>query len=198
MTTRDNAPKSRYDGLGLELNKRFSNSLALNGSYTLARHLSDAGVYRADCVCRGKWRHDRRFLPRRCRLRERRVYAPASVHQHVPVRAADRALAEVDERHRARDERAHRRMGCHRSAPAAIRAVPHAFVLQRRSFGNGYHGSRLHRHTRPDAVGDGNLANPTADAYFDRNAFVRPADNIGRFGNAEVGTLVGPERRRSR
>ena len=45
---------------------------------------------------------------------------------------------------------------------------------------------------RPDAVGDGNLSNPTADAYFDVGAFVRPADNIGRFGNAEVGTLVGP------
>ena len=45
---------------------------------------------------------------------------------------------------------------------------------------------------RPDAVGDGNLSNPTADAYFDVSAFARPADNIGRFGNAEVGTLVGP------
>ena len=27
---------------------------------------------------------------------------------------------------------------------------------------------------------------------FDPSAFVRPADNIGRFGNAKVGTLVGP------
>ena len=43
VTTRDNGPKSRYNGLGLELNKRFSNSVALNASYTLARHLSDAG-----------------------------------------------------------------------------------------------------------------------------------------------------------
>jgi hypothetical protein len=45
---------------------------------------------------------------------------------------------------------------------------------------------------RPDAIGDGNLSIPTADAYFDRNAFARPGDNIGRFGNAEVGTLIGP------
>jgi hypothetical protein len=36
------------------------------------------------------------------------------------------------------------------------------------------------------------IENPTADAYFDRNAFVRPASNIGRFGNCNVGTLVGP------
>lgn len=45
---------------------------------------------------------------------------------------------------------------------------------------------------RPDAVGDGNLSNPTAEVYFDRGAFVRPADNIGRFGNAKVGSLIGP------
>ena len=58
---------------------------------------------------------------------------------------------------------------------------------------------------RPDAVADGNISNPTADLFFDRNAFVCPgrlqgtADQfncnvapIGRFGNAGVGTLVGP------
>ena len=30
------------------------------------------------------------------------------------------------------------------------------------------------------------------DRYFDRSAFVIPANNIGRFGNAAVGSLVGP------
>lgn len=45
---------------------------------------------------------------------------------------------------------------------------------------------------RPDQVGDGNLGNPTVAAYFDPTAFVRPADNIGRYGNAGVGILVGP------
>jgi len=45
---------------------------------------------------------------------------------------------------------------------------------------------------RPDRIDNGNLSNPTADAYFDRSAFVRPANNIGRFGNAGVGILLGP------
>jgi hypothetical protein len=58
---------------------------------------------------------------------------------------------------------------------------------------------------RPDAVADGNLSNPTADLFFNRNAFVCPgrlqgaSDQfncnvapIGRFGNAGIGTLVGP------
>ena len=46
--------------------------------------------------------------------------------------------------------------------------------------------------TRPDQAGDGNLANPTVDLFFDRNAFVIPPNNIGRFGNAPVGSLIGP------
>lgn len=45
---------------------------------------------------------------------------------------------------------------------------------------------------RPDRIGNGNLSKPTIDAYFDRGAFVRPANNIGRFGNAGVGILRGP------
>jgi hypothetical protein len=58
---------------------------------------------------------------------------------------------------------------------------------------------------RPDALSDGNLSNPTADVWFNRNAFVCPGRTpgpnqfnctlpapIGRFGNAGVGTLVGP------
>src|SRR5262249_33316273 len=45
---------------------------------------------------------------------------------------------------------------------------------------------------RPDCVGDGNLSDPTSDLYFDRSAFVRPANNIGRFGTCPVGTLTGP------
>ncbi len=59
---------------------------------------------------------------------------------------------------------------------------------------------------RPDAVGtNANISNPTADHWLDRSAFVCPgrtpgaADQyncnvgaIGRFGNAGVGTLIGP------
>jgi len=59
---------------------------------------------------------------------------------------------------------------------------------------------------RPDAVGiDPSLSDPTADAFFNRAAFVCPgrvpgASNqfscsvtpIARFGNAGVGTMIGP------
>jgi len=43
VTTRDNGPRARYHALGIELNKRFSQGLQLNASYTLARNQSDAG-----------------------------------------------------------------------------------------------------------------------------------------------------------
>jgi len=58
---------------------------------------------------------------------------------------------------------------------------------------------------RPDAVRSGNLADPTADRWWDREAFVCPGrlpgspdqfncnvPPIGRFGNGGVGTLLGP------
>jgi hypothetical protein len=45
---------------------------------------------------------------------------------------------------------------------------------------------------RPDRIGSGELSNPTPEAYFDRAAFVIPANNIGRFGNSGVGIVSGP------
>lgn len=58
---------------------------------------------------------------------------------------------------------------------------------------------------RPDAIRSGNLPDPTADRWWDREAFVCPGrlpgtpdqfncnvPPIGRFGNGGVGTLVGP------
>jgi hypothetical protein len=46
--------------------------------------------------------------------------------------------------------------------------------------------------SRPDRIGNGNLSNPTPNAWFDINAFVVPPTNVGRVGNAGVGILEGP------
>ena len=43
VTTRANDPRSRYNALGTGLTKRFADGLSFDASYTLARHLSDAG-----------------------------------------------------------------------------------------------------------------------------------------------------------
>ena len=46
---------------------------------------------------------------------------------------------------------------------------------------------------RPDCTGvSGNTSTHNRNAYFNPAAFSVPADNIGRFGNCPVGTLIGP------
>ena len=47
--------------------------------------------------------------------------------------------------------------------------------------------------TRPDVVAGVNpYGNRTTTNYLNVNAFAVPASNIGRFGNASVGSIVGP------
>jgi hypothetical protein len=45
---------------------------------------------------------------------------------------------------------------------------------------------------RPDRIGDGALANPTPDRWFDVNAFRATADNTGTYGNAGRNILRAP------
>ena len=125
-------------------------------------------------------------------LRKCRLHTPPSLRQHVSLRTAVRAVAGAAERHRARARRAGRRMGCHGRDLAAVGTVLTPSFSNGNPSGTGTTVRGFTATQRPDAIGDGNLSNPTADAYFDVGAFVRPADNIERFGNAEVGTLVGP------
>jgi hypothetical protein len=67
------------------------------------------------------------------------------------------------------------------------------FFTGRDPSGTGANSRGFTSTTRPDQVGDGNLSDPTVDRYFDRSAFVIPPNNIGRFGNAAIGSLIGPD-----
>jgi hypothetical protein len=192
VTTRDNNARSRYDGLGLELTKRFSNSVSLNASYTVARHLSDAGgtvptafpaengATTAD-LFRDEADYGNVAFTRRHRFVSTFLY-------ELPVGRSRRWLSNAG---RGLDALVG---GWDATGVLLLQSGP--FLTP--SFSNGDPsgtGTTTRGFTatqRPDAVGDGNLSNPTAETYFDRNAFVRPLDNIGRFGNAKVGTLVGP------
>ena len=57
-------------------------------------------------------------------------------------------------------------------------------------------GLSTRANNRPDWTGTscGNLAldKRTVNAFWDRGAFVVPASNMGRFGNAAPGSLIGP------
>jgi hypothetical protein len=45
---------------------------------------------------------------------------------------------------------------------------------------------------RPDRIGNGNVADPLPDHYFDITAFMNTPAGAGRFGNSSPGILVGP------
>jgi hypothetical protein len=192
VTTRANDPRSKYHALGLELNKRWSDGLAVNGSYTLARHQSDAGgaVPTAFAAENGAttldfFRGDADFgnvaFTRRHRFVSTFLYElPFGRGRHF-ASSIGRGLDVIVG-------------GWDVTGVTLIQSGP--FLTP--SFSNGDPsgtGANVRGFTatqRPDQTGDGHLDNPSAAAWFDAGAFVRPANNIGRFGNAGVGTLVGP------
>ena len=192
VTTRANDPRSQYHGLGTELRKRFSHGLALDASYTLARHRSDAGgavpsAFAAENgattldLFRGDADYGNVAFTRRHRFVSTFLY-------ELPFGRGRRFASGMG---RALDLLAG---GWHVTGVTLLQSGPFLtpFFSNGDPSGTGTTVRGFTAAQRPDQVGDGTLENPTADAYFDRNAFVRPADNIGRFGNAGVGTLVGP------
>lgn len=192
VTTRANDPRSDYHALGVELNKRWSDGLTINGSYTLARHKSDAAgaVPTAFAAEAGATTAD--------------LFRGDADYGNVPFTRRHRFVSTfLYELPFGRGRRFGGAIGRGLDVLVGGWDVTGITLLQSGafltpSFSNGDPsgtGTTVRGFTatqRPDAVGDGNRDNPTADAWFDRAAFARPASNIGRWGNAEVGSLVGP------
>jgi hypothetical protein len=192
VTTRDNGPRSEYHALSVASSHRLRNGFAFDASYTLAKHDSDAGgavpqSYAAEngATTVDLFRGDADFGPVPYTRRHRFV---GTFLYELPIGRERRFLGTMG-----------------RAADLLVGGWDVTGVLLLQSgpfltpfFSNGDPsgtGTTVRGFTatqRPDQVGDGNLASPTIDAYFDRNAFVRPANNIGRFGNAPVGSLIGP------
>ena len=196
VTTRDNDPRARYHALGARAEQAL---LARRSASTCpTRWPSTSRTPEAPCrrLRRRKRRDDARPVPRRRRLRPRAVHAPAPLRRHVSLRAAVRARPELHERHRPRPRRAGRRLGCHRRAAAAVRAVPHAVLQQRRPVGNGYDRARLHLGAAAGQVGDGNLDNPTADRLL-RPAARSPARRTTSDGSATRRSAPSSDRARA-
>ena len=192
VTTRANDPRSNYHAIGFDVNKRLSNGLALNASYTLAHHKSDAsgavptsfaaenGATTLD-LFRGDSDYGNVAYTRRHRFVSTFLYElPFGRNRHFGgdiSRGLDMLVGGWDV-----------------TGVTLLQSGPFLTPF----FSNGDPsgtGSTVRGFTatqRPDQAANGTLSNPSVDAYFDKAAFVKPADNIGRFGNAGVGTLVGP------
>jgi Carboxypeptidase regulatory-like domain len=192
VTTRANDPRSTYHALGLELNKRLAGGLRLNASYTVARHLSDAGgavptAFAAEngATTLNLFRGDADYGPVAFTRRHRFV---STFLYELPIGRGRKVAGDIG-----------------RGLDAVIGGwdVTGVTLIQSGPFltpsfsngdpsGTGANTRGFTATQRPDQIRDGNLGSPTADAWFDAGAFAKPADNIGRFGNAEVGTLIGP------
>ena len=193
VASRDNGAHSRYDGLQVELTKRFSHGLSMNTSYTRARQLSDAGgpvpnTYPAEngpsLLNRFRGPEDD-YGPMPFTRRHRFV---ATFLYQLPFgrgrafgrdigRALDLAVGGWD-------------VTGIMLAQAGPQLTP--FFSGGDPSGTGANVRGFTSTDRPDQVGDPTLGDPTVDRYWDRAAFVIPANNIGRFGNAKMGTLIGP------
>jgi len=192
VTTRANDPRSRYDALGTALTKRFSDGLTFDASYTLARHRSDAGgavptafATEAGATTLDLFRGDADYGPVAFTRRHRFV---STFLVQMPFGRGRRFGSDIG---RGLDVVVG---GWDITGVTLIQSGP--FLTPNFSTGDpSGTGANVRGFTatqRPDQVNDGNIDNPTVDAYFDGGAFVVPANNIGRFGNAAVGSLIGP------
>jgi carboxypeptidase family protein len=193
VASRDNGAHSRYDGLQTEITRRLSKGLTLDGSYTLGRQLSDAG---------GAVPLD--FPAENGPSLLNRFRGPNDDYGPVPFTRRHRFVVTfLYELPFGRGRAFGGGMGQALDLVAGGWDIAGVGLMQSGPFltpmftggdpsGTGANARGFTSTTRPDQVSDGNLADPTVERYFDRAAFVIPPDNIGRFGNAAVGSLIGP------
>ena len=201
--SRDTGANAIYNSLQTEVTHRTRGGLTLNGAWTWAKDLSDANGPNSNGFS-GETGGGR-VTDSLCRSCDRGNVGPVRQHRFLSSVVYELPFGKS------------RRFGSHwspvvdaigggwhMSSILLLQTGPYLTAIM--SGGDPSGTNAPSRGTqRPDAVGDGNLANPTADLYFNRAAFVCPgripgaSDQfncnvapIGRFGNAGVGTLLGP------
>jgi hypothetical protein len=210
--SRDAGANSLYNSLQFELNRRFRRGLSFTTSYTLAKNLADnagpnptsfagetGGGRNTNSLDRRSDRGDV-YATRRHRFVNTLVY-------EIPVGKGRKFLS-----------------GSNRAVDMILGGWQVASILTLQSgpyltpvfTGGDPSGSNAASRgsQRPDRLGaaNGSVSNPTADLWFDRNAFVCPGRTtdslqfdcrvgstpgrdpapIGRYGNAGVGIMEGP------
>ncbi len=202
--SRDTSGISTYNALQIEITRRYADGLTFNGAYTLSKNVSDA----AGPAPTG-------FLGENGGGRL----------SNSLDRSSDKGEVVFNRRHRAVATAVYELpFGRGKAFGGDVNTIVDSllggwqlngiFVSQSGAFltptfgGGDPSGTGANRlgSQRPDLVSGstGNLENPTAAQFFDRNAFTCPGQPfairgscagfapIGRFGNAKVGSLIGP------
>jgi hypothetical protein len=192
VLTRDNGPRSNYQAGTLELTKKFSHRVSFQGSYTYAHHKANAngpapnsfsaenGPTTLDAFDIEQDYGNVAYTRRHRFVSTFFWEIPIGRGRHVGGNwsGVTNALLGGWEL---------TGIGLFQSGPFLTPTVSGTDPS-----GTGVLVRGVQSTQRPDQIRDGNLANPTAERYFDAAAFAQPGDNIGRFGNAGVGTLRGP------
>ncbi|MFN0122609.1 MAG: carboxypeptidase regulatory-like domain-containing protein [Blastocatellia bacterium] len=192
VLTRDNGTGAKYHAFTAEFTRRFSNGLSFQNSYTLAKNLSNAGG-----PAPGGFAAENGPTTLN-------IYGMQADYGNVAFTRRHRMLSTfLWELPFGRGRKMLNGINGYADQVIGGWQINGILLFQSGPFltptftgtdpsGTGVLVRGVTTTQRPDRIGDGNIDNPTIDAYFDRNAFVRPANNIGRFGNAGVGILRGP------
>jgi len=200
VLTRDNGPRAKYEAVSFELNKRFSNGIQFNNSYTFAKNITNAlgtasnsavpvggqvdnGGNAQDIYNIAMDTGNAYFTPRN-RFVSTFVY-------NLPFGRGQKFAGSVS-----------------RAADLVVGgwSVTGVTLLQSGNWLTPYFptstadpsgtnpSQRSVAQQRPDCVAGmtGYLSNPTTADYFNASAFVIPASNIGRYGTCGTGILEGP------
>lgn len=191
LISRENVGFANYQGLQLETNYRMRRGLILQGSYTLAKDLGNSaigsnglpGETGNGVTDRFNTRLDRGDL--------------AAVRRHRGLITGlyqlpfGKGRAYLGNMHPALQALFG---GWEVSTIGMFQTGPYLTPTMSKNLdqSNTNLAGRFNVTGRPDRIGNGNLANPTPQAYFDISAFRPPPVGSGRFGNAGVGILEGP------
>jgi hypothetical protein len=186
-----NGAVSNYNNLTVEAKKRFSHGLQFQASYAFTRDLSNAGgaVPTAFPGAGGNWMSDRFNLgldygnvvyDRRHRFLTTYLYELpfgkgkklfGNANHFVDSLVGDWEIAGV----------------------LVFQSGPFLTPSQSSTDPSGTNMINVVGYTRPDVVsGVSPYGNGTTTNYLNPAAFAIPNSNIGRFGNASVGSIVGP------
>lgn len=187
--TRDNGGTANYHGLTAEINRRFSKGVQFTSSYAWSKNLSDA---EGSAPTSFGAENGPRLLDRFNRNADygniaftRRHRALTTFIWEVPIGKGRSYLGDL-----------------HGAVDAVLGGwqMSGIVLFQTGAFltptftGTDPSGTGAARRAsqRPDLTGDPTPDVQTSAAWFTRAAFTVPANNIGRYGMASVGSLVGP------